>query len=62
MRDDNGMTPLGKIVTIAVVLIILGVSVAMIFGGTNIGSDIKGFMQNTNDTEQNVQDEKEDSK
>lgn len=32
MRDDNGMTPLGWIVTIAVVLLIIGVSVAMIFG------------------------------
>ena len=62
MRDDNGMTPLGKIVTIAVVLIILGVSVAMIFGGTDIGSDIKEFIQNTNTSNENVENEKEDSK
>ena len=31
MRDDNGKTPLGWIVTIAVALIIAGVVVAMIF-------------------------------
>lgn len=48
MKNQSGKSPLGWIITITVVLIIVGVSIAMIFGGTDIVSEIKGKIQNSN--------------
>ena len=36
MKGNAGKTPLGWIITIVIVLLIVGVSVAMIFEGTDI--------------------------
>ena len=48
MKNQSGKSPLVWIITITVVLIIVGVSIAMIFGGTDIVSEIKGKIQNSN--------------
>ena len=48
MKKQDGKTPLEWIVTIAIVLILAGVAVAMIFGNTDVSSKIKEKLQNTN--------------
>jgi len=58
MKNQDGKTPLELILTIAILIIVAGIAIAMIFGGTDIASDIKGLIQNTNTVEdENVQDE-----
>ena len=59
MKDDNGLTPLGKIVALTIILIVLGVSVAMIFEGSDIGANIKDFIQNSKSVEDDVQTQDE---
>lgn len=59
MKNDNGLTPLGKIVALTIILIVLGVSVAMIFEGSDIGSNIKEFIQNSKSVEDDVQTQDE---
>ena len=49
MKDEKGMTPLQWIVTIAVLLIIAGVSVAMIFGNEFELQNKDEQNQNTNE-------------
>ena len=53
MKDEKGMTPLAWVVTIAVLLIIAGISIAMIFGGDE-GTSSNIQNQNTNNTVQTV--------
>ena len=54
MKNQNGKSPLGWIITIAVALIIAGVAVAMIFAGNeDISNMIKQYQnKNTNNTVQ----------
>ncbi|MBQ2835215.1 MAG: hypothetical protein IJE68_00025 [Clostridia bacterium] len=48
MKRQDGKTPLTCLVTIAVLLIIGGAVVAMLFEGTDIVKDIKGMMEKNN--------------
>lgn len=41
MKSQDGKSPLGWIITIVIVLLIVGVSVAMIFGNEEIVKDIQ---------------------
>jgi len=52
MKEQSGKSPLGWIITIVIVLLIAGVSIAMIFGDEEIISEIREKIQNlnTNDT------------
>ena len=52
MRDDNGKTPLGWIVTIVVSLLIAGLVFAMIFTDNEDVSKTIEKYQNKNNTEQ----------
>ena len=52
MKEQNGKSPLGWIITIAVGLIIAGVIIAMIFGDTEEISNIIKQYQNKNNTVQ----------
>jgi len=54
MKEQSGKSPLGWIITIVIVLLIAGVSIAMIFGDEEIISEIREKIQNlnTNDTVQ----------
>ena len=49
MKKQDGKTALELILAIAISVIVAGVAFAMIFGGTDIASEIKDFMQK-NDT------------
>lgn len=49
MKKQDGKTALELILTIAISVIVAGVAFAMIFGGTDIASEIKALMQK-NDT------------
>ena len=57
MKNQSGRTPLKTLLTITILLIIAGVTIAMIFGGTDIGSDIRAFLQKDNATEEKIIDE-----
>ena len=48
MRDENGKTPLGWLVTIIIVLLIAGVTIAMIFGDNEEFSNMVKQYQNKN--------------
>ena len=52
MKNQNGKTSLSWIITIVIVLLISGVSIAMIFGNEEIISELKEKIQsfNTNNT------------
>ena len=52
MRDDNGKTPLGWIVTIVVSLLIAGLAIAMIFADNEDISNMIEKYQNKNNTVQ----------
>ena len=52
MRDENGKTPLGWIVTIAVTLIIAGVTFAMLFADNEQVSNKIEEYRNKNNTVQ----------
>jgi len=54
MKNQSGKSPLSWIITIVVVLLIAGISIAMIFGNEEVISEIKQKLQNsnTNNTEQ----------
>ena len=52
MRDDDGKTPLGWIVTIVVSLLIVGVAIAMIFADNEDISNMIEKYQNKNNIEQ----------
>ena len=54
MKNQSGRTPLQTLLTITILLIIAGVTIAMIFGGTDIGSDIRAFLQKDNSTEDEI--------
>jgi len=56
MRKQDGKTALQLILTIVILLLIAGVSVAMIFEGTDIASDIKTLIYGTEET--NEKDDK----
>lgn len=60
MKKQDGKTPLTTLLTIAILLLIGGAVVAMLFEGTDIVSDIKALMQknDTNVTETVQDDEK----
>ena len=49
MKKQDGKTSLEILLTIVILLIVAGAAVSMIFGGTDIVSEIKGLMQK-NDT------------
>ena len=53
MKKQDGKTSLEILLTIVILLIVAGVAVATIFGGTDIVSEIKDLMQknDTNATE-----------
>ena len=46
MDEHTGTAPLGWIIVLVVLLIIAGISVAMIFGGTDIIPNLKKKIQN----------------
>lgn len=49
MRDENGKTPLGWIVTIVIALLIAGVTVAMLFADNeDVSKMIEGFLNKNN--------------
>lgn len=49
MRNENGKTPLAWIVTIAVSLVIAGVTVAMLFADNeDVSKMIEGFLNKNN--------------
>ena len=52
MRDENGKTPLGWIITIVIVLLVAGVIVAMIFGDNEEVSNMIEQYKNRNNTVQ----------
>ena len=54
MKNQSGRTPLQTLLTITILLIIAGVAIAMIFEGSDIGSDIKAFLQKNNSTEDEI--------
>lgn len=59
MKKQDGKTSFQLILTITISLIIAGVSVAMIFGGTDIASEIKALINKDNKNTDTVQtDEK----
>lgn len=60
MKRQDGKTSLELLLTIVITVIVAGAAVAMIFGGTDIVSEIKGLMQknDTNVTE-TVQEQEE---
>ena len=47
MKKQGGYTPLTWIIIVSIVLLIVGVSIAMLFGNTDIGNQIKDTIQNT---------------
>lgn len=60
MKKEDGKTPLTTLLTIAILLLIGGAIVAMLFEGTDIVSDIKELMKknDTNVTDNVEEDEK----
>jgi len=48
MKKQDGKTPLGWIITIVVVTLIIGVSVAMLFDGEDVRDSIKQMMNKNN--------------
>ena len=46
MKNQSGKSPLGWIIVLVVLLIIAGISVAMIFGGTDIIPNLIEKIQN----------------
>lgn len=48
MKGQSGKSPLGWIITIVIVLLIAGVSIAMIFGDEETISEIRERLQNSN--------------
>lgn len=56
MKNQSGKSPLGWIITIVIVLLIAGVSIAMIFGDEETISEIREKIQNFN-TKDTVQTE-----
>ena len=60
MKKQDGKTSLEILLTIVILLIVAGAVVAMLFGGTDIGENIKGLIQknDTNATE-TVQEQEE---
>ena len=61
MKKQDGKTSLELLLTIVILLIVAGAAVAMIFGGTNIVSEIKGLMQkNDTNVTDTVQEQQED--
>ncbi len=60
MKKQDGKTPLTMLLTITILLLIGGATVAMLFAGTDIVSDIKALMQknDTNVTHNIEEDEK----
>ena len=61
MKKQDGKTSLEILLTIVILLIVAGVAFAMIFGGTDIGENIKGLMQkNDTNVTNTVQEQQEE--
>lgn len=48
MKKQDGKTPLGWIITIVIVTLIVGVSIAMLFDGDEVRDSLKQMMNKNN--------------